>query len=249
MRLEKINDNQIRVTLTLEDLSDRKIQLNELAYGSEKARNLFFDMMEQAHMQFGFQSNGAPLMIEAIPTPNSLILNITKVNDPEELDTRFSSFSPSSASTGLKPHFSGADGVLNLLKKITGIDSTSSEKPRIAPKDAGTKEKTAAPKPESAGSDGLIEAFRFSTLDNVIMASKAVDPNSTCVNSLYKYDSNIYLLILHSRTEKPERFNKICNVLSEYGTSDHCSEVTEMYLREHNCLMIADDAIRKLAQL
>ena len=37
MKLEKINDNQIRCTLTKADLADRQIKLSELAYGSEKA--------------------------------------------------------------------------------------------------------------------------------------------------------------------------------------------------------------------
>ena len=41
MKLEKINENQIRCTLTREDLASRHIRLSELAYGSEKAKKLF----------------------------------------------------------------------------------------------------------------------------------------------------------------------------------------------------------------
>ena len=40
MKIEKINDNQIRCTLTQQDLENRHIRLSELAYGTEKA-NLF----------------------------------------------------------------------------------------------------------------------------------------------------------------------------------------------------------------
>ena len=47
MKLEKLNDNQIRCTLTKADLADRQIKLSELAYGSEKAKSLFQDMMQQ----------------------------------------------------------------------------------------------------------------------------------------------------------------------------------------------------------
>ena len=36
------------------DLANRKIKLSELAYGTEKARNLFQDMMVEANEQFGF---------------------------------------------------------------------------------------------------------------------------------------------------------------------------------------------------
>ena len=96
MKIEKINDNQIRCTLTRQDLADREIKLSELAYGTEKAKLLFRDMMQQAAYEFGFEANDIPLMIEAIPiSSDSVILIVTKVEDPEELDTRFAKFSPS----------------------------------------------------------------------------------------------------------------------------------------------------------
>ena len=37
MKIEKINENQIRCTLTRQDLEDHQIRLSELAYGTEKA--------------------------------------------------------------------------------------------------------------------------------------------------------------------------------------------------------------------
>lgn len=93
MKIEKINENQIRCTLTREDLETHQVNLKELAYGSEKAKKLFRDMMQQAQMQFGFEADNIPLMIEAIPVNlDSIILIITKVEDPDELDTRFPSF-------------------------------------------------------------------------------------------------------------------------------------------------------------
>ena len=38
MKIEKINENQIRCTLTREDLESHQVKLKELAYGSEKAK-------------------------------------------------------------------------------------------------------------------------------------------------------------------------------------------------------------------
>lgn len=94
MKIEKVNDNQIRCTLTREDLDDRQLKLSELAYGSEKAKMLFRDMMQQANYEFGFEADDIPLMIEAIPlSQDTILLIITKVDYPEELDTRFSRFS------------------------------------------------------------------------------------------------------------------------------------------------------------
>ena len=38
MKIEKINDNKIRCTLTSADLAERNLKLSELAYGTEKAK-------------------------------------------------------------------------------------------------------------------------------------------------------------------------------------------------------------------
>lgn len=67
MKIEKINDNQIRCTLTPEDLKARDIRISELTYGSGKARTLFRDMMKEALNRCGFRLDNAPLMIEATP--------------------------------------------------------------------------------------------------------------------------------------------------------------------------------------
>ena len=43
MKIEKINENKIRCFLTRDDLENRHIKLSEIAYGTEKARSLFFE--------------------------------------------------------------------------------------------------------------------------------------------------------------------------------------------------------------
>ena len=127
MKIEKVNENQIRCTLSREELEDRQIKLSELAYGSEKAKSLFRDMIQQANYEFGFEVEDIPLMVEAIPlSGENIILQITKVEYPEELDTRFSKFSESDeeeedtviSEGAVFPKTQGADDILDLFKKI-----------------------------------------------------------------------------------------------------------------------------------
>lgn len=110
MKLEKLSDTQIRCTLSKEDLSQRQLHLSELAYGSEKAKELFRDMMQQASIELGFEADNIPLMIEAIPISNDcLVLVVTKVEDPDELDTRFSRFSKINMDNSFDEDFSDID--------------------------------------------------------------------------------------------------------------------------------------------
>ncbi len=124
MKIEKINDRQIRCVLTKADLDDRKMRFSELVCGGEKARGLFRDMMIQASREFGFNFNNNPLMVEAVTAgKDQLVLIITRVDDPGEIDSRFHKALPlgddkEDQGEIFAKSLSGADDILNLLKRF-----------------------------------------------------------------------------------------------------------------------------------
>ena len=69
MKIEKVNDHQIRCTLTKADLADRELKISELAYGTEKAKSLFRDMMQQASYELGFEAEDTPCLLYTSPSP------------------------------------------------------------------------------------------------------------------------------------------------------------------------------------
>ncbi|MGN8799067.1 adaptor protein MecA [Candidatus Merdisoma sp. HCP28S3_D10] len=249
MKLEKINDNQIRCTLTRDDLNNRQIKLSELAYGTEKAKELFRDMMQQAAIEFGFEADNIPLMIEAIPLPNEcIVLIITKVEDPEELDTRFAKFAPGGDSASeevsdlgdLLPE--GADNVLDIFKKL--IDK------KLKEVTTSSKEEEAEKAVSLASEIDLTRLYSFPDLDTVIDAAHVLQGFYQGQNSLYRMKrGGDYCLIIHKSSHTPEEFNKISNILSEYGTNEKYSSAGEAYLSEHEELMVAGEALQKLAGL
>nr|WP_294658904.1 adaptor protein MecA [uncultured Blautia sp.] len=247
MKLEKINENQIRCTLTREDLEMHQVNLRELAYGSDKAKKLFRDMMQQAQIEFGFEADNIPLMIEAIPVNlDSIILIITKVEDPEELDTRFSKFSPYKENTQAEPlQLDGADSIIDIFQKICesrlkGKSSKSTE-----------SQETETPSSDSEEAPGvnLIRQYTFTHLDDVIAASHGLNGFFNGENTLYKTPGNgSYQLIIHQSSHTPQEFNKICNILSEYGRGRACTPAGEAHLIEHGEL-ISNNALQQLIQL
>ena len=80
MKIERTSENQIRCTLNKHDLMERQLKISELAYGSDKAKELFRDIMEQANIDLGFDADDIPLMIEAIPTSRDSIKLIIRMN-------------------------------------------------------------------------------------------------------------------------------------------------------------------------
>ena len=251
VKIEKINDTQIRCTLTSEDLADRQLKLSELAYGSEKAKDLFRDMMLQAQDQFGFEADNVPLMIEAIPiTPDSIVLIITKVEDPEELDTRFSKFAAGTDETLFQKLCEGRLKKPVASSEKNKTEDSSDRKTKIQPDTSETHSDTEAAENNIAQTrPDLTRIFTFSSLDTVIRAALALNGWYTGTNTLYKDRETTYVLILHQSGMNPEDFNRVCNMLSEYGTGKACTAATEAYFKEHGEILIADQALQQLLLL
>jgi len=87
MKIEKINENQIKLILNQADLVERNIKLEDLSSPSTRIQNLFRDMMEQAFTECDFMSEGTPLMVEAMPVGmDSIMIIITKIDNTDKFD-------------------------------------------------------------------------------------------------------------------------------------------------------------------
>ena len=248
MKIERINENQIRCTLSSFDLSSRDLNIRELAYGSEKARNLFREMVQKASSEVGFEAEDIPLMVEAIPLSNeSIMLVITKIEDPEELDTRFSKFAPFRGNDKTDTlQLDGADNIIDIFQKLyeAKMKSTQTKDGKSA-QNTGAKENDDTQVPDV----NLIRLYEFDTLDDVIAAAHGLNGYFTGANTLYKDPADeLYKLVLHQSSLSPEDFNRVCNILTEYGQGKAFSLSGEAYLTEHGEL-ISDSALQQLIQL
>ena len=260
MKIEKINDRQIRCTLTKEDLASREIKLSELAYGSDKAKALFQDMMQQAAEDFGFEAENMPLVVEAIPVSmETIVLIITKVDDPEELDTRFARFSPETDAPAsdttfpdLKDKIEGADDVLGLIRRISEAKKHAArESSSAAPAKEATQEQPAASELlDDEDLQKLTRFYIFRTLDDVIHVSAVLGSIYNGPNALYKNPENgSYYLILRKANSTAEQFNKVCNILSEYADIGRFTPGLDAHFAEHMETIIAEQALQKLSSL
>lgn len=305
MKIEKLSDNQIRCTLNKSDLASRQLKISELAYGSEKAKDLFRDMMQQASYELGFEAEDIPLMIEAIPVSNDcIVLVITKVEDPEELDTRFSKFAPALSTDddddeyddddyefeydndsfeAAESHIesaSGADEVINLFSKVKDYLNKSVDGSNDQPKadndnfipfnqslknsaQDSLKEGSLNPARESISDNNtvnglqdknadvnVVRIFIFDRLNIVNNVARILRPMYSGVNSLFKDTENaIYYLVINKSDSTPTIFNKVCNVLSEYGSKKHYAYASQAFIEEHYETIIKNNAIQVLGNL
>lgn len=239
MKIEKVNENQIRCTLTREDLANRELKISELAYGTEKAKTLFRDMMRQANFEFGFEAEDIPLMIEAIPlNAECIVLIITKVDDPEELDTRFSRFAPSVTEEfdDNDDYSSPADDVLDLFRRLQ-TDQEETEESADTAKDVASDTDT----------PHRTRIFLFESLAQIMEAAAIIAPHYSGISTLYKEDgSGKYLLQLIQGGANRDDFDRSCNIVSEYGALQLPNRYKSTFLSEHYETLIQDCAVQSL---
>jgi len=268
MKIERVNDHQIRCTLTRDDLAKRDLKITELAYGTEKAKELFQDMMQQANIEFGFEAEDTPLMIEAIPINSEcIVLVITKVDDPDELDTRFSNFAPSLRDEEDEDEDDGdedyydeeydededdEEDVMSLFKRLQHSNMSDYMDSPMSPQSDSkkVKEKTGGPKKKDLPGRKGSRIFSFDSLHEVTKFAKIVSRKFNGNNTLYKNEAlGKYYLILHQGDLDNAVFANICSLLTEYGKTEIGSTADEHYLAEHYTVVIGGTAVQTLSQI
>ncbi|MBQ7678032.1 MAG: adaptor protein MecA [Lachnospiraceae bacterium] len=247
MKIEKINDNQIRCTLNANDLATRHINIQELAYGTEKMQRLFHEMTGFAGVHFGFDTEEIPLVIEAVPMPKeSLLLFISKVNYPDELDARFSMFSDMPDDLDLfYPEDDDYMEEIPLGRDIVNAGEILSLTDDAKRDEAKKEDGTILPIDPSR----FIRLYQASSLDALIALAHILRGYYLADNTLYHPKNNDYYLLLHIGEHTAEQFNKVCNVASEYATMRRITGGTSQYFAEHARPVIEHYALQTLAQI
>ena len=87
MRIEKLNDNKIRIFLNLDDLREKNINPHDFMSNSLESQDLFLDMLNKAETELGFITNNYKLVIEALASSDgNFIFTITRTK-PEDINS------------------------------------------------------------------------------------------------------------------------------------------------------------------
>lgn len=80
MKIEKLNENKIRIILNTTDLQEKNIDLNTFMTNSVESQKIFLEMLDEAEEQIGFVTDNYKIMIEALAiSDGGFILTITRI--------------------------------------------------------------------------------------------------------------------------------------------------------------------------
>lgn len=88
MKIEKLNDDKIRITLNMEDLKEQDIDFHSFMSNPIESQDLFMDMLKKAEKEVGFITDDYRVMIEALATSNgTFVLTVTRINPEKQKST------------------------------------------------------------------------------------------------------------------------------------------------------------------
>ena len=85
MKIEKLNENKIRIFLNSDDLKEKDIDIHTFMSNSIETQKIFLDMLEEAEKTVGFKIDNYKILIEAIALSNgNFVLTVTKSENEKE---------------------------------------------------------------------------------------------------------------------------------------------------------------------
>lgn len=219
MRIEKLNDNKLKISFTSKELEENNITVHSFLAGSNEAQKLFIALLDIANEEFGFDIKNCKISSETISFDNKdFVIFVTK-----KLQTSMSA----EISSKVSPY--------NLLELIDYNHTKNSNFLSFIP-----------PLEIENEIDKII--YKFDTIEDVFLFSEYANfelPIKTLNNSLYKYNNSFFIIF---DIKKLTDFQKqsVITILSEYKNYIYLSPLAYAKLMEYSVLILENQAIQAL---
>lgn len=210
MRIEKINDDKIKIMFNSKELEENNITVHSFLSGSIEAQRLFLAILEIASEEFGFNIKNSNISSETISFENKdFIVFVTK--NPNTIKSQNSS--------KISPY--------NLLDFTKNYHTAKKSLSFLPPSNFNESSNKLLYKLES-----LTEVFNFCKYFNSEVTIKDIP------NFLYKYNDCFFLMLdIKKLTDNEKQLVSI--ILSEYKNFIYLSYLAYYEFLEHSTLILS----------
>ena len=86
MKIEKLNENKIKVTFNIDDLAEKNIDLYSFMHNTPETQDVFWDILNEAEKECGFNVDNSMIYVEATTSGGgNFSLIVTKTNEKPSL--------------------------------------------------------------------------------------------------------------------------------------------------------------------
>ena len=221
MKIERLNDNQMRFIFQTSELMARGINFQDMLANTpgasrDKSNDLFQEITGILRQEYDFVEHNNPLMFEASMRGDTLTIIVTRMDSPEG-EAHFNSF--------------GIPGLEQLLGNLT----KSMQQGRSCPH--------AQPAPPKTNSGYTL--FSFENFDLMATAATRIPETYGGKSHAYKLEGKHYLLMENTGTAQlsTQFFEKF---LHDFGTQHPTNKASYHQMLEYGDILIAYGAIDKL---
>lgn len=252
MKIEKISEDVIKVTLSVSDLETRNLDAKKLKSNSPQYEKLLLDIIGHAEIEFGFDISECKVVYEpAVNKQGEHIITVTRTsNRPNSENVNFVDFNPVQffkvlsmlrelmpvdehfeyENDGDEPHTDEIARVDDFLRSLLLTEATEKTTEKTQKKDT----------PEDS-----YEVIYFSDFENLIQMATSFPQSKMIPATLYKYNKAYYVSYRVSKRNAGV-IDKLRGLASEFDGKFMPPDIVLPILEEHGDKIIKRGAFSVL---
>ena len=246
MEMKQISDSTIKITIQLEDLEERGMEMADFLVPQEKTEEFFYTILDELEMPDNFLDSGM-LSFRVTPKPDKVDVFVTKSKLDKNLSFEDLADLPDMDELS---HMSPDEFLKTLEKSIfekSKEDIEAVQSLETAEAEEGEQLSQAADEQLTENAERYIYyILRFEDIKAAAAFAQTVDYKID-LSELYKYDSAYYLTILVDVEGFPELYPSwLLAKMREFADD---SDITRAVLQEHGHLLLVTDAVSGLQKV
>ena len=245
MKMKQISDTTLKITMSLEDLMDRGMEIADFLVPQEKTEEFFYAILDELEMPDSFLDTGM-LSFRVTPKPDKVDVFVTKSKIDQNLDFEDLADLPDMDELAkMSP-----DEFLKTLEK-TMAEKTKEDIEAIQSLEQVEKEEEAAIDEIAEVDEGKREPYvyyilRFDDLTSLVSFAKTVDYQME-TSELYKMNDQYYLTVLVDVEDHPSIYPAWLLARMREFADD--SDISRSVLQEYGQIIINHDAVQGLQKV
>ncbi|MBF1690604.1 MAG: adaptor protein MecA [Streptococcus sanguinis] len=247
MEMKQISDSTIKITIQLEDLEERGMEMADFLVPQEKTEEFFYTILDELEMPDNFLDSGM-LSFRVTPKPDKVDVFVTKSKLDKNLSFEDLADLPDMDELS---HMSPDEFLKTLEKSIfekskEDIEAVQSLETAEAEEGAQFSQQAADEQLTENAERYIYYILRFEDIKAAAAFAQTVDYKID-LSELYKHDSAYYLTILVDVEGFPERYPAwLLAKMREFADD---SDITRAVLQEHGHLLLVTDAVSGLQKV
>ena len=234
MEMKQISETTLKITISMEDLEERGMELKDFLIPQEKTEEFFYSVMDELDLPDNFKDSG---MLSFRVTPRKDRIDVFVTKSEINKDINFEDLAAFDDVSDMSPEEFFKTLEQTMLSK--GDTEAHEKLGKIEEMMEGAVE-------DVNPSDYVHYVLDFPSLEATVAFAKAID-FPVEASELYKMDEAYYMTVLIDLHNHPSYYaNLMYARMLEYAGA---GTKTRAYLQEHAVELLTDDAVEKLKMI